>query len=69
MSCTVYGTKHKCSTRHSDLVAGYHAERERQEWELESITYGYAGDLREYFARGGKPLITFKQWLVQNAGS
>ena len=46
----------------------YRAERHRQEVELENATGGYAADVKDYFDRGGKPLITFKDWLKGRAG-
>jgi hypothetical protein len=57
--------KHKhCTKAHSELVWGYRVERRRQELDLEAITGGYAADKADYLARGGRPLITFKQWLA-----
>jgi len=41
----------------------YRTERHRQENELEGLTGGYAADRDDYFARGGKPLINYKDWL------
>lgn len=46
------------------VAAEYRAERARQEAELEAITGGYDTDYREHLARGGKPLITYKDWLI-----
>lgn len=57
--------KHKgCTKAHSELVWGFRAERRRQELELEAITKGHKADEVDHFARGGKKLITFKQWLI-----
>ena len=47
-------------------VRAYNEERERQMRELEKTTGGYIADEKDYFARGGKPLITFKDWLKSN---
>ena len=44
-------------------VQDYRDERHRQELELEKATGGYATDKADYFARGGDPLITYKDWL------
>lgn len=41
----------------------YRWERQRQEDELEGITGGHPDDIDDYFARGGKPLVTLKDWL------
>lgn len=41
----------------------YRNERHRQEVELEGLTGGYSSDKADYFARGGKPLITLKDHM------
>jgi GNAT superfamily N-acetyltransferase len=41
----------------------YRNERARQERELEDTTDTYAADVKDYFDRGGKPLITYKDWM------
>lgn len=41
----------------------YRDERHRQELELEKTTGGYDADKADYFARGGKPLINYNDWL------
>lgn len=41
----------------------YRDERHRQELELEKATGGYSADKADYFARGGKPLINYKDFL------
>lgn len=46
----------------TDLL-DYRNERHRQELELERATGGYSADQADYFARGGKPLLTYKDWL------
>ena len=56
--------KHKhCSPAHAPLVAGYRAERQRQELLLEAETNGYEGDIKLWKANGNK-LINFKTWLI-----
>lgn len=52
---------------HSDLQE-YRAERERQERALEETTGNYGGDVADYFARGGQPLITYKDWMKGKKG-
>ncbi|WP_131813761.1 hypothetical protein [Mycolicibacter kumamotonensis] len=46
----------------------YRWERNRQEAELENITGGHPDDIEDYFARGGKPLITFRDWISGRGG-
>ena len=46
----------------------YRVERHRQETELENATGGHAADIEDYFARGGKPLITYKDWMKGRKG-
>lgn len=46
----------------------YRVERHRQEVELEGLTGGNAADTADYFARGGKPLITYTDWLNGRKG-
>lgn len=46
----------------SDLQ-DYRTERHRQEVELEGLTGGYPADTADHFARGGKPLINYSDWL------
>jgi hypothetical protein len=46
----------------------YRNERHRQEVELEGLTGGHPADIADHFARGGKPLITYKDWLRARAG-
>jgi hypothetical protein len=48
--------------RESDLM-DYRTERHRQEVELEGLTGGHPTDIEDHFARGGKPLINYKDWL------
>lgn len=44
-------------------ISDYRTERHRQEVELEGLTGGHPADEADYLARGGKPLITYKDWL------
>ena len=69
-SCTLgeKARRHACSRWHRDLVEAYRAERERQESALEALTGGYAADYALYVAQGGRPLVTFREWLRQYAG-
>jgi hypothetical protein len=53
--------------RDSDLM-DYRTERHRQEQELEGLTGGHPADIEDYFARGGKPLITYTDWLNGRKG-
>jgi len=53
--------------RESDLQE-YRNERHRQEVELENLTGGHPADIADYFARGGKPLITYKDWVRGHKG-
>ena len=46
----------------------YRWERQRQQDELEDITGGHPDDIEDYFARGGKPLVTFKDWISGRPG-
>jgi len=55
---------HQVTARWQD----YHQERERQERALDEATGGYDADKADYFARGGQPLITFKDWIKGNGG-
>jgi hypothetical protein len=48
--------------RDSDLQE-YRTERHRQEVELEGLTGGHPADISDYFARGGKPLINYNDWM------
>jgi hypothetical protein len=58
--------KHKsCSPAHASLVAGYRAERERQEKLFEAETGNYEGDIK-WHKENGHQLITFKTWLKAN---
>lgn len=47
----------------------YRVERHRQEMDLENQTGGYKADVKDYFDRGGKPLITYKDWMKGRAKS
>ena len=53
--------------RDSDLM-DYRTERHRQEQELEQQTGGYGADTKDYFDRGGKPLITYQDWMKGRKG-
>jgi hypothetical protein len=57
----------KLSGRDSDLQE-YHNERQRQERALEEETGAYSADVRDHFDRGGKPLITYKDWMKGKRG-
>ncbi|AXN53900.1 hypothetical protein SEA_RABINOVISH_70 [Mycobacterium phage Rabinovish] len=52
-----------------EKVRAYREERERQERALDEATGGYDADKADYFARGGQPLITFKDWLKSTKAS
>lgn len=41
----------------------YRNERGRQERALEETTGAYPAEIADYHDRGGKPLITYKDWL------
>lgn len=50
------------------VIDDYRIERHRQEVELEGLTGGHPADIKDYFDRGGKPLINYKQWLKSRGG-
>lgn len=52
----------------ADDLTDYRTERHRQETELEKATGGYGADKADYFARGGQPLITYKDWMKGRKG-
>lgn len=56
------------AARQADLAA-YRIERARQLAELERITGGYATDHAEHVARGGRPAITYREWLQSGRGA
>ena len=61
-------TQRETFARHIEAISqddleNYRHERHRQEVELEGQTGGYSADKADYFARGGKPLLTLKDYM------